>query len=383
MASSSSEEDASASFAATPGRSGTREPKPLTLSWERSPGPAGMYALIAILVWVHVLVTVALMALLHWYAYGFSLLALAVVSTVVLLSVLPPLNDVGRDTVGKLLVSKSATYFPLKVHVEDVGAFDSKRKYIYACEPHCFLPLGIFAFTDLHGDSGLPRCMKGPAGSLRQLSSSAVQMLPIIRNIVHWIGVRSIDKASFRRTLRAGHSCAIIPGGAWEVMLSLIEGSPWRAAKDMIRQRKGFIKLAAEADAHVVPVVLFGGEGLYHMEQRFSSTPWIKRITSRLRFAPVFFWGRPIFHFGSGFFNPVPMQSPICTVVGKPIPCDGPGGVDAAHAAFIKAWEDLYERHRGGPMGKGADGGDGTAATASAENGESTNWPTAAPERQD
>lgn len=286
---------------------------------------------------------VALLALAHWAHRGATLLSLSVLAAMVTLCFWPPVCDVGKQTFGRFVVRHSAEYFPLDIHVEDEAAFDAGTKYIFACEPHCFLPLGVFALCDLVG--ALPRSMRGPADGVRILGSSAVLHLPLLRQIVYWVGFRSVDKASFRKELAMGHSCALVPGGAYEVVHQMICGSALEAARVMLRRRLGFVRLAIEADAQVVPVALYGGEDLYDMEQRFCRMTLVKKLTTAMRFAPVFFWGRPVF--GVGFMCPVPRQKPLRIVIGKPLKCDK--GLEGSHAALVEAWDATYERHREAP----------------------------------
>jgi hypothetical protein len=73
------------------------------------------------------------------------------------------------------------------------------------------------------------------------------------------------------------------------------------------------------------------------------SGEWYNQMSRKIRFTPLVFWGR--------FGGPVPFQKPMYYVVGKPIPVTkNPSPtreeIAAVHGQFVKAVEELFEKHK-------------------------------------
>ena len=142
-----------------------------------------------------------------------------------------------------------------------------------------------------------------------------------------------------------GHSIGIFLGGASEAALAT---GPDSAAL-ILAKRRGFVELALEHGASLVPVYTFGDTVSLHME------PWdvlgvghvfsnaCKRLTGI--YMPSAMW-------------PKRRMCACVTVVGKPIPVRKgrvtKAAVDEAHAKYVAALKELYKRHVGELGGPGA-----------------------------
>lgn len=148
--------------------------------------------------------------------------------------------------------------------------------------------------------------------------------------------------------LAQGHSIGIFIGGASEAALATCPDS----AELILTKRRGFVELALEHGASLVPVYTFGDTVSLHVE------PWdvlgvgsvfskaCKRLTGI--YMPSGMWPRR-------------RMCACVTVVGKPIAVRklGTGGatkaaVDEAHARYVAALKELYKRHVGELGGPGA-----------------------------
>jgi hypothetical protein len=72
-----------------------------------------------------------------------------------------------------------------------------------------------------------------------------------------------VDKATFLKTLRSGHSVGVIPGGIAEMFEFLGRASPTEVLK--LCGRKGFVALALKTGSQLVPCYTFGCWGVFEV----------------------------------------------------------------------------------------------------------------------
>lgn len=119
----------------------------------------------------------------------------------------------------------------------------------------------------------------------------------------------------------------------------------------VLKKRKGFVKIALQTGAPLVPVYSFGEVELF---RQVSNPPGsklrrlqecCKRITG---VAPVMANGRGLFQYSFGL---VPYRRPLTTVVGAPIVTEKrenptKAEVDELHAKFCQELINLFETHK-------------------------------------
>lgn len=204
--------------------------------------------------------------------------------------------------------TKSKAYFPTSVVFEDESAFKPGTAYVFGFEPHSVLPLAMFVF------SKYASCMPPALQNIRMLASTAIFWSPITRNIWWWAGLRPVSKKVMRHLLSKGTSVVLCPGGVREC-LYLKKGKE----AVYLHTRKGFIRLALEQGAPLVPVFCFGQSDLYGCWRPFIDWPkglipftaWA-RFSRNIGYLPMMIWGQ--------FGSPLPRRVPVTVVVGKPIP---------------------------------------------------------------
>ncbi|KAM5262081.1 putative diacylglycerol O-acyltransferase 2-like protein DGAT2L7P isoform 2-T2 [Hipposideros larvatus] len=141
------------------------------------------------------------------------------------------------------------------------------------------------------------------------------------------------------------------PGGGQVAVLAVggplesLEAKPG-ALSLRIRNQKGFVKLALEHGASLVPVFSFGENELF---QQFPNPPgsWVRRVQETLQ--PLLRVALPLFHGRLGLL--LPFRKPIHTVVGAPIqvqrsPRPSRAQVDALHALYVERLTRLFEEHK-------------------------------------
>ncbi|KAK0487086.1 diacylglycerol acyltransferase-domain-containing protein [Armillaria novae-zelandiae] len=172
-----------------------------------------------------------------------------------------------------------ADYYPISYAVE--ADLPAGRNYIFGYHPHGRGAMATFA-TEA---TGFSKAFPGITPHLLTLSSNF--KLPFYRDLIMWMGIASVSKRSCSNILEGGpgQSIAIVIGGAAESL------SAHPGTVDLtLKKRLGFIKIAIQQGASLVPVFSFGendGTTVYIIQKKFQS---------------IFGFTFPLFH-GRGLLN--------------------------------------------------------------------------------
>lgn len=192
-------------------------------------------------------------------------------------------------------------YFSLSIETP-FGKLDPQRQYVIGVHPHGFLPLGTLINILSDVNDIRERWLNGV--KLRTLAASFCFYIPGYRDFCLGGGVIDAARYNAKRALESGYSIALVPGGASEALYAM----PGRNTL-VLKRRLGFVKLAMECGADLVPVYSFGETDCYN--QLASVFPVFRRIQSK--FQKVFGLSLPM------VTNIIPKRAKICTVLGKPI----------------------------------------------------------------
>lgn len=274
----------------------------------------------------------------------------AVACVVVSLGVAPRGRRPAWGTALAREITRAAVgYFPASLAFEDERAYLADvrrgRGTLVGLEPHGALPLSVISFAEyfLYDEDGIERRGMNLAASRasRALASEAIFYVPLVRHLWTWLGLEPISRGRMLRMLRDGSTCVIVPGGVAECM-AMEPG----VETVYLKRRYGFVKIAIQTGATLVPAYTFGQTRTYKYWRlgppfmpRFLAD-WLSRT---LAFAPMIFWGK--------WFTPMPFATPLHTVVGEAIETqqkDDPTReeVQAKLDEFIEAMRSLYERHK-------------------------------------
>ena len=148
------------------------------------------------------------------------------------------------------------------------------------------------------------------------------------------LGSQPANRANIERTLRARRNGYIMSGGIAELFLS------HRKADELyLLKRKGFVKLAKDTNAILVPVYVFGHTRLF--DQLASGGGLAMFLSRMIQGSITYFWGR--------YFLPFPYSTPITAAYGAPLEIDwAHSTVDGVHDKFVAAVRTLYEANKHG-----------------------------------
>ncbi|XP_070480195.1 2-acylglycerol O-acyltransferase 2 isoform X4 [Equus przewalskii] len=235
-------------------------------------------------------------------------------------------------------------YFPISL--VKTAELDPSRNYLAGFHPQGIMAPG--AFVNLCTEStGFSSLFPGIRPHLIMLPFWF--RVPFFREYLMMGGLVTSDKESIAHILNrkgGGNLAAIIIGGAQEAL----NARPG-AYTLLLRNRKGFIKLALLHGAALVPMFSFGENDLFDQVEN-SPGSWLRWIQDKLQkttsFSFPLFHGRGIFQYSFGF---IPYRQPITTVVGKPIAVQktlnpSQEEVDQLHQRYIKELCDLFEAHK-------------------------------------
>lgn len=152
---------------------------------------------------------------------------------------------------------------------------------------------------------------------------------------------------SATNTARApGSSIVIVVGGAQEAL------DTHQGTSDLtLNKRKGFVRVALQTGASLVPVFGFGENNTYFCAENPEGS-WIRKLQERslrfMGFSLPLFHGRGVFNYDMGL---LPFRTPLTIVVGKPIEVpkiSAPSREDIHkyHALYVKGLIELYETHK-------------------------------------
>ncbi|XP_004345508.1 monoacylglycerol O-acyltransferase 3 [Capsaspora owczarzaki ATCC 30864] len=229
-----------------------------------------------------------------------------------------------------------AAYFPMRLAVTAPLPVDKGQRYIMALYPHGTIPL--HAQLALLFD-GCDRSKLLPGLDLRVLSVSPNFLLPFWREIFLASGAVEASAHVATAVLESGRSVLVLPGGVAEMLKS----RPGPAYGIIAKHRKGYVRLALEQGAALVPTFAFGANE-FILQSRNKTlkaiNTWIAKRAAC--FVPLYY----------GRWNTlVPFAHPVTVITGTPIPVERVASptqaqVDALHQQFLAALRELFETHK-------------------------------------
>jgi len=296
---------------------------------------------------IHVNIAVVVAACALWPRWE----AVAVLVALVTLAARPRARKAPSwgEKLARTVTRTACAYFPSMLAFEDeeewLEATRRGRPSLIGLEPHGVLPLSVISFAEYfiydEPEEAKRKRLTETTRRSRCLASAAIFNVPFVRHLWTWLGLDPISRPRMLKMLRGGESVVIIPGGVAECM-TMEKG----VETLYLRKRFGFVKIAIQTGAALVPAYTFGQSRTYGywrlgppIVPKFVAD-WIGKTFA---FAPIVFWGK--------WCSPIPYATPLNTIVGKPLEVvqnsdPSRDEVAAKLEEFIEAMRSLYERHK-------------------------------------
>lgn len=232
-------------------------------------------------------------------------------------------------------------YFPITlVKTEDLPP---DKNYMFCVYPHGIASSASF-LNFMSNANGFDDLYPGIEPFLVILNANF--RIPYSRDFFLAIGAVGASQESLLNCLtsKPGASCVLMPGGAGEAL----RARPG-TCNILLKNRKGFIKIALKSGASLVPVFSFGENEIFD-QITGSRIRWFQdRLRTVLGLAPCIIKGRGFFQYSVGL---LPQRRPIITVVGKPIPVpkiEIPTQelINEYHQKYVDALFSLFNKYKG------------------------------------
>lgn len=252
----------------------------------------------------------------------------------------------------------AARYFPIIPH-KTSPLPTGTAPYVFGCYPHGMIGLGP---SGTFGCDGSDFSSVFPGLRVNLVVLKFPTRLPFARELFLASGCVDASKSSIEWCLRHGRSVALLPGGAKEAMLLC---NPMEQNVRILADRKGFIRLAVQNRASVVPVFTFGELEGYTDCSWITNTWAVKAFYDGVKKVTGF---TPVIACGPHWWYPfIPHRQQQDVVIGRPIPFDYNGNANSdsgeldgvlteeealarqvhrVHEKFLLDLHELYYAHR-------------------------------------
>ncbi|KAJ3665002.1 hypothetical protein Zmor_000524 [Zophobas morio] len=238
--------------------------------------------------------------------------------------------------------SYPTAYYPVNLALAPGFNLDPKRNYLFCFFPHGIIPNAIYVGLT-SGACEFQRMY--PQFQVQIALLRILLFTPFWREVLMGMGLVSCTAKSLNHLLsrpEGGRIVLLSPGGAMEAYY----GRPQKYTF-LIKDRKGFIKMALRHGSPLVPVIAFGEPDLFDQIINEKIRPIQEFIRKYVGIAPIIFYGTGfIFRYGL-----VPRKVPLTCALGKPIEVEkveNPTNeeINSLHAKFVQELKDLFDLYK-------------------------------------
>lgn len=236
-------------------------------------------------------------------------------------------------------------YFPIQLM--KTHPLLPSRNYIIGCHPHGILCIGAFC-NFITESTGFSEKFPGVRPFLATLAGNF--RLPILREYMMSGGLCPVTHRAIEYLLSrngVGNAVVIVVGGA-EESLACQPG----VTSLILKKRKGFVRMALQHGADLVPSFSFGEKDLFQ-QVYFPEGSWMQSLQRRFQklvgVAPCVFYGRGLISAHSKGF--IPYSRAVTTVIGEPVTVpkiENPSKetVELYHAMYTRALLKLFHENK-------------------------------------
>eukprot|EP00123_Amoebidium_parasiticum_P020522 comp51583_c0_seq1/m.47675 comp51583_c0_seq1/g.47675 ORF comp51583_c0_seq1/g.47675 comp51583_c0_seq1/m.47675 type:complete len:438 (-) comp51583_c0_seq1:312-1625(-) len=238
-------------------------------------------------------------------------------------------------------------YFPAQLIRDESCVLDANKNYIFGYHPHGILSIG--AITNFMSSAS------NVGGIFPEVTIHVATLvenfkIPILRELIMAMGAIAVSRKSLEYLFsHPGHGQAalIVIGGASEAL----DARP-KTNNLTLNKRRGFVRLALQQGAGMVPVFCFNENDLFRMAVDGDEGSYLRKIQTKLMkvmgYSIPIFHGRGVFQYTFGF---IPVRKPLVTVVGRPVECpkiDNPTeeDVEKYHAMYVANLVEVYNKYK-------------------------------------
>ncbi|XP_059049698.1 2-acylglycerol O-acyltransferase 2-A-like, partial [Achroia grisella] len=236
-------------------------------------------------------------------------------------------------------------YFPM--NLIKTTELDPSKNYLFACFPHGVVSTGILG---LFNTNALNFYKVFPGMTPHFITLRGHFLVPFFRDLIMAMGSCSSSVESLLYLLNKkkhqGKCVALVVGGAAEAL----DAHPGEY-KVILSRRKGFIRVAIQSGAPLVPVLTFGEPDVFRPMNN-PENGFLRKFQDKFRqltgISPVVPVGRGFMQYSFGI---IPLRTPLTIVVGKPMevkriiePTNEE--VDAVHAEFTQTLIKFFNEEK-------------------------------------
>ncbi|XP_046849106.1 2-acylglycerol O-acyltransferase 2-like [Xenia sp. Carnegie-2017] len=237
-----------------------------------------------------------------------------------------------------------AEYFPLRLI--KTHELDESKNYLFGCHPHGVMAVGS---TGNFASEATGFSKHFPGLTVHLITLNIQFKIPFLREFLLAMGICPASRESLKHILTKmgpGHSCVVVVGGASEAL----EARPGNYTL-VLKNRKGFVKIALKTGASLVPVFCFGENDLFKQYPNPEGS-YLRKIQTKVKdiatFSPPLFYGRGIFQYTFGL---VPFRKPVHTIVGRPIHIvanTDPSieDIENLHQRYLEGLKEIFEEYK-------------------------------------
>ncbi|CAI5451985.1 unnamed protein product [Caenorhabditis angaria] len=237
-----------------------------------------------------------------------------------------------------------AKYFPVKMHT--TSELDSNENYLIGYHPHGIISMAAFINFSTNG-TGILQIFPKIQFHLCTLVGQFWSPWRREWGLLH--GMIDCSRESIKYVLEdksKGKAVVLVVGGAEEAL----DAHPGHHILTL-KKRKGFIKIALQTGAQLVPCYSFGENDIFNQADNPKGST-IRHFQTAMKkimgFSPPAFHGRGVFNYTFGL---LPFRKPINTVLGAPIrviktehPTDEQ--IEELHKEYMTKLRELFDGNK-------------------------------------